>query len=308
MKYVLSPREYDSYPLNWGSVFQRQAPLAIEIGFGNGEFIAKWAALKPEWNFVGIERSIASIERLHKRIVKAGINNIRILFDDASFALRELFEQNSVHHIVMNYPDPWPKDRHSNRRFLKPSFLEILATVIIKDGLFEIVTDQQWFAEDAFNFLSESEQWFSEKIEINPERSITTKYERKWQSMGRDSYRVFASNIKSAKTKKLLEKTTMPHRLINHQILPNKIFQLKGIDYSEGEIFFVIKDIFKHNSDSTYLVKTITKDSDYQQKFYVLVKKNKNNWLIKLDDTNRPYRTRAVKAAVNKIGEFLSGN
>jgi tRNA (guanine-N7-)-methyltransferase len=308
MRYVLPAREYESYPLNWGYTFQRPAPLAIEIGFGNGEYLAKWAALKPDWNFVGIDRSLGSVERLHKRIINGGLNNIRILYDDAVLALRELFEPSTVHHVVMNYPDPWPKDRHSDRRLLKPDFPEILAFAVLKDGLFELITDQHWLAENAFELFTESDYWISEKIEINPKRSVSTKYERKWNDLGRNSYRVCASKTKSAQINRFLENPSMPDLSVKKHIQPNMIFQLKGLNFSEGETFFIFEDIFINQSDNLYLIKTITKDSDYQQKFYVLIQGNNDKWLIKLDNASRPYRTKAVKRAIKKIEEILSSS
>ena len=40
---------------HWHEVFDRQAPLYVELGTGKGDFISKTAALHPEVNFIGIE-------------------------------------------------------------------------------------------------------------------------------------------------------------------------------------------------------------------------------------------------------------
>ncbi len=39
--------------------------------------------------------------------------------------------------------------------------------------------------------------------------------------------------------------------------------------------------------------------------FFIEVSKGNNNWLVKLDDIAKAYRTPAVKEAVNKIAEEL---
>ena len=60
LKYEINARQAESLPLEWESVFGRMAPLALEIGCGNGEFLVDWAQSRPDWNFVGIEISKCS--------------------------------------------------------------------------------------------------------------------------------------------------------------------------------------------------------------------------------------------------------
>lgn len=307
MRHIIPAQEFESYPLAWENIFRRRAPLAVEIGFGNGEYLVNWAGKEPGWNFVGIEQSSASVERLQKRLIKAQIGNVRILRDDAAFALRELFPGESIDAAVMNFPDPWPKERHSRRRLLKPSFIEVLAFVLKLNTFFELVTDQVWLAEDTSQLFSESNYFRTGEIEKNPRREIATKYERKWRRMGRDSYRVRAKKINQSKIKRIMEDASMPHFVIKNRLTAEQIARNVGREYSMGDSFFIIKDIFTHLSGEAYLLKTITRDGDYQQKFFLFLTKHKSDWLLKLDDTTRPYRTQAVKLAVRKTGEMLSG-
>ena len=48
-------------PIDWAQQFGRQAPVKVEIGFGNGEFLVREAQEHPEHNFVGIEQEWASV-------------------------------------------------------------------------------------------------------------------------------------------------------------------------------------------------------------------------------------------------------
>ena len=59
-----------SWPVAWPTVFGREAPLALEIGFGNGQFLVEQAAEHPERDHVGIELSWSGATRLFKRIDK----------------------------------------------------------------------------------------------------------------------------------------------------------------------------------------------------------------------------------------------
>ncbi|MBT5120323.1 MAG: tRNA (guanosine(46)-N7)-methyltransferase TrmB, partial [Planctomycetes bacterium] len=54
-RFLLHPAELDPCPPDWQAVFGRQAPLAVEIGFGGGEYMAWQAGRKLDTDFVGIE-------------------------------------------------------------------------------------------------------------------------------------------------------------------------------------------------------------------------------------------------------------
>ena len=71
------------WPLDWAGVFGREAPLSLEIGFGNGGYLAQQALERPDLNHVGIELSWAGATRLFKRLNKAGSTNAKALLIDA---------------------------------------------------------------------------------------------------------------------------------------------------------------------------------------------------------------------------------
>ncbi len=303
----LSSRQFQHYPLDWDDIFSRKAPVAVEIGFGNGAFLIDWSLKTPAWNFVGIELSGASIEKLQKRICHSNMNHVMPLHEDARFALREFFPANSLMHVMMNFPDPWPKDRHRKRRLLDENFVEILAMVLKKSYPYELVTDQQWYAEHAFELFNKSKYFEVLPIEKNPTRPVTTKYERKWQKMGRDSFRVIATKIKNSTVTRLLEEAQMPHAFVKKEITSENIENLVGLTHKEVDKLFVVKDSFRDADANRFLLRVVAKDSSYQQDFYLLVvRQNKNRWLIKLDPTLQPYRTPAVKMAVLQIGQRLN--
>ena len=47
--------EYSDQPLDLEATFGRDAPLTVEIGFGNGDTLVQLAAESPENNFLGVE-------------------------------------------------------------------------------------------------------------------------------------------------------------------------------------------------------------------------------------------------------------
>ncbi|MFZ0391865.1 MAG: tRNA (guanosine(46)-N7)-methyltransferase TrmB, partial [Calditrichia bacterium] len=192
LRYEVQGRRFASYPLQWNELFSRSAPLALEIGCGNGEFLCDWAEAQPLWNFVGIEISLESAERIQQNIHRRRLNNVRVIRDDAAFVVRELFPEESLQQIMMNFPDPWPKTKHRSRRLMRPVFIRTLSAAISRGGIYELITDQEWYARDAARLFRESAVFQVEPIEQNPQRPVTTKYERKWRKAGRSIFRLRA--------------------------------------------------------------------------------------------------------------------
>ena len=100
----------------------------LDIGYGRGEFLIEMARKSPERAFVGIERSFKRTLKMARRLPRLGIHNVRLLEADAQEAVVELFSANAISEAWINYPDPWPKDRHAPRRLVQPRFSGTSAT------------------------------------------------------------------------------------------------------------------------------------------------------------------------------------
>jgi tRNA (guanine-N7-)-methyltransferase len=304
LKYEINPRTSDHFPLNWAIIFGRKAPLALEIGCGNGEFLVAWAKAKPSWNFVGIELSLASAERTQSRIFREKLTNVCIIRDDARFAVRELFADQSLQYIMVNFPDPWPKDKHRHRRLILPDFVDTVSSVLHMDGIIELVTDQQWYANDSQYYFEADNLFEVSEVESEFIRQVSTKYERKWQSLQRKNYRLSAVKKKSKAVNRIMEEK-MPHIVVQKKIIPENINGLKGVVKKNSGFIYKILDVFRDLSDSAFLLRMVTSDSDYSQNFFILVAKYDQGFIVKIDPGYQPYRTPAVKAAIMDIGQYL---
>lgn len=310
-KYYLSgqffPQKLSQLPADWDDVFGRSAPLQVEIGFGAGEYLINSAAEYPECNFLGIELSRESVVRLLRQANTCGLQNIRAVQQDARLILRECCADNTIDHVTMNFPDPWPKVKHRHRRLINSDFTNILAAVLKPDKSYELVTDQKWYAEDAVRMFKDSTCFEVSEVEINPERQVTTRYEQKWREIGRDSYRVTARKVKHINIKRQLEHQEMPHVFIDRNLGQEELTALEGHAlYLDGKRM-IIKSSYRGLQHQTFLVRVVSKDQDFKQDFFVLVKKaGRGRWLAKLDPVTNPYRTPAVKMAVAEIGRLLN--
>ncbi|NEZ04517.1 tRNA (guanosine(46)-N7)-methyltransferase TrmB [Wenzhouxiangella sp. XN201] len=129
------------------TAFEREAPLVVEIGFGNGQALAWMAANEAEKNFVGIEVHEPGVGRLLKSVDEAGLGNVRVAMRDAVEVLDEQVVPASLDEVRIYFPDPWPKKRHHKRRLIQPPVLERLAAKLRPGGLLHLATDWKPYAE-----------------------------------------------------------------------------------------------------------------------------------------------------------------
>ncbi|MCK5355494.1 MAG: tRNA (guanosine(46)-N7)-methyltransferase TrmB, partial [Methyloprofundus sp.] len=80
---------WDKYCLNheescdFSVIFGRSAPVVLEIGFGNGESLAKTAEENPDKDYIGIEVHKPGVGNLLAQLERKGISNVRVFYHDA---------------------------------------------------------------------------------------------------------------------------------------------------------------------------------------------------------------------------------
>lgn len=121
------------------------ARLAIEIGYGGGEHLARKAQENPATGFIGCEVFTGGIGKLLKSIAADDLKNIRLFTEDAYDLLTRL-EPESLDEAYLLYPDPWPKTRHHKRRFISPTTLGALAKALKPGARFHFATDIEDYA------------------------------------------------------------------------------------------------------------------------------------------------------------------
>jgi tRNA (guanine-N7-)-methyltransferase len=129
----------DRVPLDVDSLFCGR-PLWLEIGFGGGEHLVHMAARYPEIGLIGAEPFVNGVAMLLGKIRAAGVTNLAVHPGD----VRDLFDvlpAGVVKKAFLNYPDPWPKNRHHRRRFVSPDYLAGLVRVMAPGAEFRVATD-----------------------------------------------------------------------------------------------------------------------------------------------------------------------
>lgn len=149
-KYCLDPNtDFDSR-----QIFEREAPLCIEIGFGNGDSLAQMATANPDKNFIGIEVHRPGVGHLMMQLEQNGINNVRIYCHDAMEIIEQKIADNSLDAMYLFFPDPWPKKKHHKRRIVRPGFVDLIVKKLKPGGYFHAATDWEHYAHAMLELLS----------------------------------------------------------------------------------------------------------------------------------------------------------
>ncbi|MCS7240381.1 MAG: tRNA (guanosine(46)-N7)-methyltransferase TrmB, partial [Candidatus Bipolaricaulota bacterium] len=301
--YLIQPARWEELPPRWEEVFPRPAPLAVEIGFGNGEFLAEMAQKYPDWNWVGFETSLTCIVKTGRKLRLAGVENVRLALLDGKFGLRELFPDQSVSRVYVNFPCPWPKSRHAARRLVDQGFAQTLAAVLAPEGEFHLVTDARWYADEAGEHLRLA-GLAVEGPDLLQAQGPGTRYERKWRAHGLSIWRLVAQPIKLGKVKRIAE-GAMPHAKVAVSFSREKIAALCGLKETWTEGAFVLKDVFFSATEKAALVRVFSHDAGFSQHFFLSIAEHKGGLIVQLDAASTPFRTPAVKRAVAKAAEVL---
>lgn len=136
------PQYYD-----WESVFGRQAPCVLEIGFGMGGSLVELARQHPDVNFIGVEVHPPGVGRCLHQIHEYQLSNLKIFRGDAKAVLDNAIAPNSLDKVLLLFPDPWPKTRHQKRRIVQMDFANTIAGKLKTEGFFHLATDWESYAD-----------------------------------------------------------------------------------------------------------------------------------------------------------------
>jgi tRNA (guanine-N7-)-methyltransferase len=180
----LSPRfgiSFSNSFLDTGKIFERTAPVVLEIGSGMGETTAQIAAEHPETDYIAIEVHGPGVGSLLKKIDALGLRNLRVIRHDAVEVLEKMIPDRALAGIHLFFPDPWPKKRHHKRRLVQPPFVALAARKLAPGGYFHAATDWPAYAEHMEAVLS------SEPLLERENQAKTrpvTKFERRGIGLG----------------------------------------------------------------------------------------------------------------------------
>jgi tRNA (guanine-N7-)-methyltransferase len=181
--------------IDLATLFPRAQPLEVELGSGDGSFLAEYAPQHPEHNFIGVERLLGRIRKLDRKGQRAGLTNLRGLRIESAYFVQYLLPPGSVAALHIYFPDPWPKRKHRRHRLIGERFPALARQALAPGGAVYLRTDDRDYFEQMVSVFT-AEPAFR-PFETPPELAgLLTDFEKEFQARGistlRAAYRVGA--------------------------------------------------------------------------------------------------------------------
>ncbi len=173
---------------DFDQVFGRSAPRTFEIGFGMGHSTLLMAAAAPEQDFIGVEVHRPGVGALLNGALAQNLRNIRVYTCDAIEVLRDCVADASLDRVLLYFPDPWHKARHSKRRIVKAEFAELVRQKLKVGGVLHMATDWEPYAQYMLEVMQVAPGYRNlaadgRCVERPSERPVT-KFERRGERLG----------------------------------------------------------------------------------------------------------------------------
>ena len=151
--------------------------MEVELGSGDGSFLAEYALLHPDRNFIGVERLLGRLRKLDRKGLRRGAKNLRLVRLEAAYLVGYLLPPASIASLHIYFPDPWPKRKHRKNRLVNPEFLRAVHQALVPEGkVFLRTDDEDYFTQMRLVFCGSAD--FRE-IETPEElRIVVTDFER----------------------------------------------------------------------------------------------------------------------------------
>ncbi len=185
-KFEFVPREGDYFAeAKAGDIFERAAPMELDLGCGDGSFLNEMALQFPERNFLGVERLLGRVRKVSRKADRQRLENVRVLRLDSAYAVGWLLPKASFARVHLLFPDPWPKKRHHKRRLVTPEFVAAVHALLEPGGEFLFKTDHEGYFEEAGETILASNDLGKLDWPEDAFYYAETDFERQWKAEGK---------------------------------------------------------------------------------------------------------------------------
>ena len=170
-------------PLPIAGLFPQVQPIEVELGSGDGSFLATWAGHHRDRNFLGVERLLGRLRKLDRKACRLELTNLRLMRVEASYLLNYLLPPASIDALHLYFPDPWPKRKHRKNRLVNAAFVAAAARVLIPRGVVHLRTDDEDYFQQMRQVFAADPQ-FAESETPATLAAVVTDFERDFNAQG----------------------------------------------------------------------------------------------------------------------------
>lgn len=175
------------YKEKWSEEFGNNNKIHLELGCGKGKFISELSQKNKNTNYCILDLDTNAIVYATRKIKDMELTNVRAIPTNIE-KIDEIFKENSIEKIYINFCNPWPKKRHNKRRLTHPNFLKKYSQILTENGEIYFKTDDDELFEHSIEYFEQSGYKINLKTNdlanYNYPENIETEYEQKFKSLG----------------------------------------------------------------------------------------------------------------------------
>ncbi len=162
----------------------------LELGSGWGDFLHSWLENFPEDDYVAFEikqsRLLQTIRHFRENFEgkdDTRQRHLRLLPVNFTWFLEEILPKKSFDIIFINFPDPWPKQRHWKHRLVQKHFDKRISLLLRAKGMIHMSTDYGPYARKMIRNFRNSPYFSSvlpwpHYVRKHPKESPITRFEK----------------------------------------------------------------------------------------------------------------------------------
>ena len=164
--------------------------IHIEYCSGNGSWVAEKARNSPATLWIAVEKRFDRVQRIWSKKQNFSLKNLLVVCGEAVVFTKFYLRKEMLDQVFVNFPDPWPKERHAKHRLIQGKFIEELCRVLKPAGEVTLVTDDRLYSEQMLDEMQKSMMWNS--VFIDPFYVTTLPgygssfFNDLWREQGRD--------------------------------------------------------------------------------------------------------------------------
>lgn len=299
-----------SWPTDWSALFDRQRPLILEIGFGNGQFLVDLAQRHSDANLLGFEISLPSIRRAEQKLKVAKLDHVQLIQGSAPSILWAACLPETFTDVYINFPDPWPK--HTDRRVINGRFLHLLATRMVQNGRLHIATDHPDYALVVTECLEQTPYFTSQlatTFVTEDNQRLRTKYELKAIAEGRTChyYKWQRNHTVAPNPFSIPEVHPMPHVVLKSPLPLTEIgpkFEPQQASHAETTVRLI--ELFQSPRHQALFIDSYISEGPVNQRVGVSVRaRAEDKLVVGLHEIGFPRPTSGVHLAVHTVAQWL---
>jgi tRNA (guanine-N(7)-)-methyltransferase len=129
--------------------------VEIDIGCGDGEFLAQLASRQPGTHFIGVEVASALARLAAAQVAHQGTQNVTIINGEAEAYINNLPDE-SVDALHIYFPTPFPLSIGLPTRLVTQRFARCAYRVLRTNGIIRLLTDRKEYHKQVIYALHSS--------------------------------------------------------------------------------------------------------------------------------------------------------